>query len=302
MSLFDRPTAHQPASDTDLDRRKHLRQLTLLLGAGLGGALPALSMAQSADEPSALEKVRQRGRLVVGVYNELRPFHDKGQGIEVLMANALARELGVGLSLLPFTADDNMNDDLRNMVWKGHYLGFGPADVLLHVPVDPPLIKDNPRVTIFGPYWREKVMIARDLKRVPELDSLEALRGQRIAVPGQTLAGWLMIGADNGAYREQLVTKLGDGVDAAQMLKNGEVVAACGLRSELESTLHGDARFQITPLPLPRAPRDGWAVGMAVKRDATDLAKALQAGLDKLARDGELHKMFATAGLDWQNV
>ncbi|MEY4754863.1 MAG: hypothetical protein RJA44_2538, partial [Pseudomonadota bacterium] len=177
-----------------------------------------------------------------------------------------------------------------------------PADVLLHVPVDPPLIKDNPRVSIFGPYWRERVVIARDLDKLPELDSLEPLRGKPVAVPGQSLAGWLMLGADSGAYRDTLITKLGDGIDAAELLRKGEVVAACGLRSELESALHGQSRYAITPLPMPRAPRDGWAVGMAVKRDATDLAKALQAGLNQLAEKGELRRIFAGAGLNWQPV
>ena len=42
--------------------------------------------------------------------------------------------------------DENMNDDLRNMVWKGHYLGYGPADVMLHVPVDNRLMAENDKV------------------------------------------------------------------------------------------------------------------------------------------------------------
>jgi len=49
----------------------------------------------------------------------------------VALAQALAESLGVKLSLLPFHADDSMNDDLRHMVWRGHHLGYGPADVLL---------------------------------------------------------------------------------------------------------------------------------------------------------------------------
>ena len=87
------------------------------------------------------------------------------------------RRLGVKLSVLPFNADENTNDDLRNMVWKGHYLGFGPADVLLHVPVDRPLMVANPQVTIFAPYFRERVTVARALAAAPRMDSLDDLAG-----------------------------------------------------------------------------------------------------------------------------
>jgi ABC-type amino acid transport substrate-binding protein len=180
------------------------RLLAGLLGA-LGAAVTAPLAAQT--EPRPLERIRARGRLVVGIYNDMPPFHVGGKGIDVELAKALARSLGLELSLLPFTADENMNDDLRNMVWRGHYLGFGPADVLLHVPVDRPLMADNPRVSIFAPYYRERLAIARDLAAVPKMESLDAFAGKRIAVQGQSLAGWLMLGAEGGRYRDQLTTK-----------------------------------------------------------------------------------------------
>ena len=126
--------------------------------------------------------------------------------------------------------------------------------------------------------------------------------GRPVAVAGMSLAGWLMIGAENGRLREQLTTKLANGVEAAQLLQQGRVVAAAGARSELESTLRGDPRFAITPLPLPRAPKDGWAVGMAVKKEATDLAEALAAAVNELGGSGELERIFATGGLRWQRV
>ncbi|MGY0194996.1 ABC transporter substrate-binding protein [Leptothrix sp. BB-4] len=288
-----------------MNRRRFLRQgsslASLAVALGAGGTATSV-LAQAADGASALEKVRARGRLIVGVYQELPPFHVDGKGIEVELARALAGGLGVQTSVLPFTAGENMSDDLRNMVWRGHYLGWGPADVLLHVPVDRPLIDSSPQVEIFGPYWRERVVIARDLSVVPKLDGLDDLKNRRIAVPGLSLAGWLMIGAENGRLREQLVTDLPSGVDAAQLLRKGEVPVAAGLRSELESVLRDDPRYAITPLPIPRAPRDGWAVGMAVKRSAGDLARALQGTLNDLAEQGKLREIFASGGLAWQKV
>lgn len=272
------------------------RRTWLQAGAAVlaGAALPALAQ----DKP-ALQRIQERGTLVVGVYNDLPPFNSGGKGIDVALAEALAKALGVKLSLLPFNAGEDMGDDLRNMVWRGHYLGFGPADVLLHVPVDRPLIATQPRVSIFGPYYRERVMVARDLAKAPKMDSLDDFGRQKIAVPGQSLAGWLLIGAESGKYREQLITKLKDGTEAAAALQRGEVVAAAGHASELESVLAGDARFAIEPLPLPRM-KDGWVIGLAVKKESDDLARALQAAINTLNENGEMAKLFAAAKVSWR--
>lgn len=269
---------------------------------GLAAAAAAIALPARAQAPDALAKIRNRGTLLVGLYKEMPPFHVDGQGIDVELAAALAESLGVKLAPLPFPADENMNDDLRNMVWRGHYLGYGPADVLLHVPVDPPLMNGNPQVQIFGPYYRERVAIARELAVVPTLDALSDVGKRTIAVPGLSLAGWLLLGADGGAYRDQASTRYADGTAAAAALKRGEVPLAAGLMSELESVLRGDARYAVTPLPSPRAPRDGWAIGMAVKRDAAGLAQALQGGLNEVARNGRLGEMFARANVAWRPV
>jgi hypothetical protein len=112
-----------------------------------------------------------------------------------------------------------------------------------------------------------------------------------VAVPGDTLAGWLLLGADGGAYRGQLTTTFKDGVEAARALARNEFAAAAGLGSELESVLGGDARFVITPLPTLHNARDGWAVGLAVKKDAATLAQALA--------DGRMKRIFAQANVGW---
>jgi ABC-type amino acid transport substrate-binding protein len=275
-------------------RRAALRRIAVAAaGAALAShALPGLA--------ATLAKVKERGSLIVGFYNEMPPFHVAGKGIDVDIATALAEALGVKLSMLPFNADENMNDDLRNMVWKGHYLGFGPADVLMHVPVDRPLMDATPQATIFAPYFRERVVIARNLASVPNLDTLAPLATQKIAVPGQTLAGWLLLGADGGAYRNQLTTQWKDGTECAQALKRGEVTVAAGLASEIESVLLGDPKYAIEPMPSPRAPKNGWASGLAVKNDGADLAQALQVAMNQLAQQGRLREIFLRHNVAWR--
>ncbi|MEO8804808.1 MAG: ABC transporter substrate-binding protein [Burkholderiaceae bacterium] len=276
------------------NRRDCLRRLAH------GAATVSLATFGAQASATTLAKVRDRGTLIVGIYEEMPPFHNAGKGIDVELAQALADALGVKMTLLPFRADDNMNDDLRNMVWRGHYLGYGPADVLMHVPVDRPLMDANPQVTIFAPYYRERVVLARNLERVPTLDAMDQLAGQSVAVPGQTLAGWLLLGADGGAYRNQLSTQWKDGTECARALRRGEFTVAAGLASEMESELRGDARFAIEPMPSPRAPRDGWANGLAVKRDATELAQALQGAMNQLGQSRRLDAIFAGHNVGWR--
>ena len=275
-----------------MNRRATLRALGAFAAAAATGSTLAAE--------SSLAAIKSRGTLVVAVYRDMPPFHDHGQGIDVDLAAALADALGVKVSLLPFQADENMDDDLRNMVWKGHYLGFGPADVMLHVPVAAPLMEANPQVRIFAPYWRDRVTIARRIDQLPHLETLAQLNGKSVAVPGQTLAGWLMIGADGGAYKQQLTTTFKDGVEAAQALKRGEFAAAAGLQSELESVLGGDPRFVITPLPTVSNSRDGWAVGLAVKKDAGELATALQGAVDGLITDKRMQQIFSKGNVAWR--
>jgi ABC-type amino acid transport substrate-binding protein len=287
---------HAPGAVFHPSRRSALAALagTAFGALGLGAATPS--------DATPLDKVRSRGSLTVAIYQDMPPFHVGGAGIDVEIAKALAEGLGVKLALMPFNADENLNDDLRNMVWRGHYLGFGPADVMIHVPVDAPLMNANPRVQIFAPYYRERVVLARDVRKLPTLDAMSALKGHALAVAGQSLAGWLLIGADGGAYREQLTTRLKDGTEAARLVLDGQASVAGGLQSELESVLRGDPRFAIEPIPMPRAPRDGWAVGLAVRKDSQELARELQQVINGLASSGRLAAMFEAARVGWKPV
>ena len=275
-----------------------VRRRSLLQAATVLPLSGAMVWAQ-AQEPDALARIRARGSLIVAVYNVMPPFHLDGAGIDVRIAEQLAHELGVKLQLMPFNAGENMEDDLRNMVWKGHYLGFGPADVLLHVPVDKPLLDSQKQVLIFAPYYRETVALAHHVGRVPQLESMTDLKNLKVAVAGQTLAGWLLIGADGGAYREQLVTRMEDGTAAARLLLSEEVAVAAGNASELHSVLKGNPQYRVIPMPMPRTPRAGWAVGMAVKRNATDLARALQSAVNNMTKDDRMAKIFAAHGVPW---
>jgi len=266
--------------------RRRVLAAGLLLGAGI--AAPALA----ADNPA----LREAGFLKVAVYNDLAPFSDHGQGIDADLGAALADKLGVKLALLPFNAGDDLGDDLRNMVWKGHYLGYGPADVMLHVPVDRMLMNANPQVEIFAPYYVETVRLVRSARAIPQFDGVEALAGKRIGVEKVSISGMVMLGEGGGRFREQ-VHIYPTAIEALERLKAGDLDAVLATRAQIESVMKGDPAFPLQDVPFDRLPRGGWAIGMAVKKDNLGLARQLQAALNDMAASGELKTMFAKYGV-----
>lgn len=242
------------------------------------------------------QKIQQSGTLKVAVYNEFAPFSDDGAGIDVDLAAALAARLGLKLSLLPFPAGENLNDDLRNMVWKGHYLGYGPADVMLHVPVDNRLMAENPQVKIFAPYHVETVRMVRNVATVPTLDTLDALAGKKIGVEKVSIAAMVMLGEGDGRFRDN-VRIYPTATEAVRALKQGELDAVLANRSEIEGVMRGDPAFPLQDIAFQRLPRAGWAVGLAVRKDDGEMALKLQAAINDMAANGELKAIFARHGV-----
>jgi ABC-type amino acid transport substrate-binding protein len=245
-----------------------------------------------------LDEIRKRGVVRIAVYKQFAPFHDKGEGVDVDVAQALAAALRVKAALLPFDADENIDDDLRNMVWRGHYLGYGPADVMLHVPVDPALSARNTRVTIVAPYYREKLQIARDVKRIPQLASLSALAGMPVGVEDATLGSTVLLGADGGRLRENVRHYRNTSL-AVEELKKGALAAVVGLRSELMAGALVGNGFEMTDIPAPGVPASGWALGVAVKKDYEALAHAVDEAMGQLIKSGQIEAIFRKHRVDW---
>jgi hypothetical protein len=189
-----------------------------------------------------------------------------------------------------------MEDDFRKMVWKGTPLGFGPADVMIHVPVDREYMARIEQVKIFAPYHRERFAIGRQLEKLPNLESLEPFEKLPLAVEGDGLGALVMLSADNGRYRDKL--RVFKTIEAAiDALKSGDVVAVLAQQGELEGGLKEDARFAIDLPPHPVLKIRQWALGLAVKAESDDLAKALQRAMDELLMDGTVKSIMQRYGV-----
>ncbi len=260
-------------------------------------ALAVWSMAGSASG-APLQEIRETKRLRVAVYTEFAPFSDDGQGVDVDVAKALADKLGAAAEISSFKAAENMIDDLRNVVWKGHYLRKEPlADVMMHVPVDPVWAKKSEQVLILAPYYRERLVVARNRNVIPNLFTLTVFGEEKIGVQYDTLEDNYLFNSFGGRLRQSIVhypTTLA----AAEALKKNEIAAVMGLQSHLEASLGAAAdKFAIGPVATPGLPTTGWDVGVAVKADNPELAAAIEKAMAELLGDGSIGRMFTKRGM-----
>lgn len=256
----------------------------------------ALLAAADAGEKSALAGIQQRGILTVALYKDFAPFSDNGRGIDVDLAEALAAKLGVKMSPMWFNASERMEDDLRKMVWKGTPIGFGPADLMMHVPVDRSYTARIEQVKVFAPYHRERFAIGRQLEKLPTLESLEPFEKLSLAVEGESMGALVMLSADNGRYRDKLKI-FKNAEEAIVALKSGVAVATLAQQGELEGILGDDARFAIEQPPHPVLKMRQWMLGLAVKAESDDLANALQGAMNELLADGSVKSIMQRHGV-----
>lgn len=265
------------------------------------GLLVAVHAPLQAQELTDWHRVQAAGVLKVAVYNFLAPFSHNGEGIDVDIAKALAAKLGLKTQIRPFNEDEEFSDDIRNMVTRGHYLAGPPADVLMHAPVDDYIMKKEDQALFFSPYTRDDIFVARSLKALPELSSLDAFSkpGNKIGAETAALASIVLAGADSAAYADNLVNfkTPKEAVDA--MLK-GELVAVMATRAELEAALFkqpnaGD--YYISKVPHNSLPQKGWVVGLATKKTNRELAEKLSTAMTELRDSGELAKIFEKHGV-----
>lgn len=275
-------------------RRRFLATVTALAALTLSGIIPA-----QADEQ--MDTIRKRGRLSIAVYNDFPPYSNAEKGIDVDIGKALAAKLGLKAEIIGFKADEDMSDDLRSMVWKGHYLRGEVADVMMHVPVDPILANANEKVRIFGTYYVETMAMARVASRVPApvgsaAVALEVFTREKIGVEGTSLADSFLLSVLRGRLRDNVV-HFKTIAQAVEAMRNDEISAVLAQRGELEGALAGDTRFTVDETQLPELKPQRWPLGMAVKAEATELSAALEKALAELKQDGTVAAIFKRHGV-----
>jgi ABC-type amino acid transport substrate-binding protein len=274
------------------------------LVAVLGFALAALLGAVASADEDAYDKLRARGALEVAVYDRYPPYsyQEDGEtvGIDVDVAAALAKALGLELKLRVARAGENMDDDLRNLIWKGSVLGGGVADLMMHVGADPEYVKRQHQVAIFAPYYHESVAVMVNPERIRSYEGIGQFPGHKVSIERDSIGDLFLSDAYNGELRETLA-RYPSATEAVQAFVRGDSDAVIAGRGELLGLVRqfGGKPLDIHPLLFGGQFRGDWDVGLAVKADNSRLREALAAAMGKLAGSGELAAIFVRHGVEY---
>jgi ABC-type amino acid transport substrate-binding protein len=285
-------------------------RLVLALWLTLCGALAQAEIVKV----RAFDDIIESGVLKVAMYENFPPYscqHDgEPRGVDVELARKLAEGLGLKLQVLWVTPDETLDDDLRNFIWKGHYLRPDVlADVMLRVPYDREFAYKrnelgeviNELVVMFGPYQRERWQAAYDDRRIDEVPSVAIFQYHPIGVEVDSVPSFYLSSVFEGRLAKN--THHYPSVSQAfAAMQQGEVDATMAMRGEVEWLLAkaGDEHLKLAENAYPNMGKQVWDLGMAVHESNRQLAYALEEALEPLILEGELAKLYARHGLTYE--
>jgi ABC-type amino acid transport substrate-binding protein len=265
-------------------------------------AAACVASAPQAAASRTLHDVQSAGVLRVTVYRDYKPWswEENGvrKGIDVDIGAALGKAFGVRTDYLFLRADDNINDDLRNGVWRGSLLGEQPGDVMLHVPHDSHVEADNDKIKLTAPYQVESLAMAVQPDKADSAKDFSLFETEKVAVDLGTLSDIILLSARDHKLISNVVHVRGE-AKAAEAFDKGEVVAFYGESALVENLAHQTGKPVSIVYPTHRLAQS-WPLGGAVRADSVDLADAIDKEIARLADSGELKKIFASYGVSWR--
>jgi len=290
-------------------------RLTVLLLSALLSTLALVAAPAQAQAPvRSYDSIIESGVLKVALYEDFPPysFQQDGQprGVDYEVARALASGLGLKLELIWAPAGEKLDDDLRDYIWRGHYLRPDVlADVMLRVPYDREFSYMsnefgelvNELVVMFGPYQRERWQVAFDRRRLEAVPSVAVFQQHPIGVEVDSVPSFYLSSVFDGMLSGKTHHFSNPQVAFAGM-KKGEVDAVMAMRGEIDWQVKqaADSNLALAENAYPNMGRQVWDIGMAVHTSNRQLAYALEEKLEELILAGDIKQLYGRYGLHYE--
>lgn len=261
----------------------------------------------------SLEEIKEEGFIIVAVYENFPPYSyiEKGieKGIDVDLALKIAKKMGVKVKWYWTGSDENLEDDLRNVIWKGHLIHKTKADVMFRIPFDYEFIREtdkstgelnNELVVMKSPYHAERWIIATNKNKIDNINNLAIFKYYKIGVEIDTLPD-AHLGSSFRGVLQPNIKHYKNIFEAAKDLKAGKIDAIAGLKSQLEFALdyknNKEKYFMSKNIQYAKSV---WDLGLAVRTDFRALSYELDGIMDELYQKGEIEDIFKTYNISYE--
>ena len=247
-----------------------------------------------------IDTIQERGYMTFAVYADNPPYswEERGtpRGVDVDIARLIAEDVGVEPRFRFVEADENLEADLRNNVWRGPIVGGAVSNVMMRVPYDSQFKCRVDQVVFTGQYAGETLALAYSEAAYPDGPPVPAyFRFETVAVENDSLADFYLSGLFGGQMRAN-IRRYPTMAEAMAALAAGETSAAMGPMAQLE---HGKAAgIAIHRPPLPGLSRGNWTLGVAVHQAYRPLAYRVDDAVRYALEDGRIRAIYAAHGLE----
>jgi ABC-type amino acid transport substrate-binding protein len=266
------------------------------------------AFAQETGSPGdTLDEITTRGSIIIGMYDDYAPYSyiENGEikGTDAEIGKLIAQALGVKAELQLRRADENVDADLRDHVWRGPVVEQGNVvNVMLHMPIDRELALRNDMVVMGGAYASEKTVLSWSKTQLGDIPTMADFTEYKIAVENDSIADFYLGGMAGGGIVKNILHQPNMG-KAMQLLIDGEAAGAMGPMAQLEHALAGlgDRRKNFgVGRTVPAGLGQGtWTYGFAVRMNYRDLFYAVEQALADAVADGRMQKIFESYGLTY---
>lgn len=261
----------------------------------------------------SLDEIQEEGNIIVAVYENFPPYSyiEDGieKGIDIDLAKKIAERIGVKVKWYWTGSDETVDDDLRNVIWKGHLVHKTKADVMFRIPYDYDFIREvdkqtgemnNELVVMKSPYHAERWVIATNNKKIPKLTSLAMLKYHTVGVEIDTLPDMHLTTSFRGALRSQVKHYLRFN-DLIRDFKSGKIDAIAGLKTQLEFALDfNNNKDKYSMTNGIEQVKSKWDLGVAVRTDFRALSYEIDGQMEDLYRKGEIEKIFTKYNVSYE--